>query len=107
MILLKHNYALLRFQIQHQLSACVDMKSLNHIVSVSLSIGPQHLFQHQKPGEVGLIAVDTEKPRLISISGCRCGSSADCDIDKCIILPLLNIDSCCAFQLLYEMEEIA
>lgn len=74
------------------------MRSLNQIGSASHSIGPQYLCQHEKLAVIGLITVDSEKPRLISIFGWRCGFSANCDIDKCIILPLSIIDSVRAFQ---------
>lgn len=73
-------------------SARVDPRSLNHIVKASHSIGPQYLCQHEALAVMGLIT-DSENARLISIFfGRRCGFSANCDIDKCIILPLNIID---------------
>lgn len=86
----KCNYGLLGFSTI--VSARVDTRSLNHIVKASHSIGPQYLCQHEALAVMGLIT-DSENARLISIFlGRRCGFSANCDIDKCIILPLNIID---------------
>lgn len=106
-MLLKLNNALLWFQFQHLVSACVGVKSLNQIASVSLSIGLLHLHQYQTPAEMGLITADTEMPHLISIAGCCCDFFANHDNGTCIILPLYNLELGHAFQSSCEMEEIA
>lgn len=106
-ILLKLNNALLWFRFQHLVSACVGVKSLNQIASVSLSIGPLYLHQYQTPAEMGLITTDIEMPQIISVSGCCWNFTANCDNGTCIILPLYNLELGHAFQSSCEMEEMA